>query len=152
MAQYKAVGLQTNSAFMQAFGNCTSADDTVAPPNALATGDTIDLIRVAGGTHLQHLSKVNGRFDTGTTLQYSLGYRPCDPNGLLAANYGYFAPAGQVDLQAPVLGSSPTRFDFRPIDFNEDAFITMTIGAGTTGVTGIPTITTYIAGVARGIK
>lgn len=152
MAQYKAVGLQTNSAFMQAFGNVVGGDDTVIPAIALVLNDTVDLIRVAGGTRLQSLFQVNGDFDTGATLQYSLGYRPCDAGGVLVANATYFAAAGQTTLQAPVTGSAPTRFAFAPIDFNEDVFITMTVTAGATGVAGTPSITTYTLGIARGVK
>ena len=42
------------------------------PTAALAIGDTIDLVRVAGGTRLQRLTTFNGDFDTGTTLQFKL--------------------------------------------------------------------------------
>lgn len=152
MAQYKAAGLQSNSAFMQAFGNAVTADDTVTPSAALALNDTVDLIRVAGGTRLQHLTTTHGDFDTGTTLQYSLGYRPCDSNGVLVASTTYFAAAGATDLQAAVTGAAPTRYAFAPIDFNEDVFITMTVTAAATGVSGTPSITTYAHGVARGVK
>lgn len=152
MANYKASQIVSNTAFMQAFGNLTGGDDTVTVPALLATNDTIDLIRIAGGTRLQHLSKVNGRLDNGTTLQYSIGVRPVDANGLVQTNSQFFASAGQSDLQGAVTGGSPTRFSFPPVDFNEDVFITMTVNAGATSVSGFPTITTYFSGVARGIK
>lgn len=152
MAQYKAAGLQNNSAFMQAFGNAVTYDDTVTPPVALALNDTVDLIRIAGGTRLHTLIKVNGDFDTGILLQYSLGYRPCDAGGTLVASTTFFAAAGQTDLQAPVTLAAPTRFVFPPTDFNEDIFVTMTVTAAAGGVSGTPSITTYANGIARGVK
>lgn len=151
MAKYKAAGLGANQAFMQAFGNAVSEDDTVTPTAALAVGDTIDLIRVAGGTRLQQLSKKNGDFDTGTTLQYKLGYRKVDGGGVLTDVDNYFG-SGLTDLQAAVTGAAPTRYDFAPITFNEDVFITATVTAAATGVSSTPSITTYISGVAVGVK
>lgn len=152
MAQYKAAGLQTNTAFMQAFGNGVVGDDTVTPALALALNDTLDLIRVAGGTRLHTISKINGDFDTGATLAYSLGFRPVDAGGTLVANPTFFAAAGQTDLQAPVTGAAPTRFAFAPTDFNEDIYVTMTVTAAAAGVAGTPSITTYTHGIARGVK
>lgn len=151
MPQYKANGLGNNSAFMQAFGNMVSEDDTTTPTAALALNDTVDLIRVAGGTRLQELFKFNGDFDTGTTLQYKLGYRSAQSDGVLQTNDSYFGSA-LTDLQAAVTGAAPTRYNFAPIDFNEDVIIFATITAAATGVSGTPSITMFARGKARGTK
>lgn len=152
MAQYKATGVLNNSpAFMQAYGNLVGDDDTATPTAALAVSDTIDLIRIPGGTRLQELFKKNGDFDTGATAQYKLGYRKADPSGQLTDVDNYFGSA-LTDLQAAVTGAAPTRYDFAPITFNEDVFITLTVTAAAAGVTGTPSITTYYRGIAVGTK
>jgi hypothetical protein len=151
MAQYKALFIAGNTPVYQQDGGAVSEDDTVTPSVALALNDTVDLVKVSGGTRLQYLSKFNGDFDTGTTLTYSLGYRAADPGGVLATNATYFG-TGFTDLQAAVLGSARTQFAFAPIDFNEDVIIFMTVTAAATGVSGTPSITTLALGKARGVK
>lgn len=153
MAQYKANGVSgARSAYMHAFGNSISEDDVATPSAALALNDTIDLMRVARGTRVQELFKTNGDMDTGTTAQYKLGYRKVDPDGALADVDNYFAAAGATDLQAAVTLAAPTRYTFNPITFDEDVFITMTITAAATGVSGTPSIRTYMRGKAVGGK
>ena len=151
MAQYKAAALANNSPVYQQDGGAVSEDDTATPPIALALNDTVDLIKLSGGTRLQHLTCFNGDFDTGVTLQYSLGYRPADAGGTLVANATYFGTA-LTDLQAAVPGSNPTRRAFAPTDFNEDVIIFMTVTAAATGVSGTPSITTQAIGRAKGVK
>lgn len=153
MAQYKAKRVTGDrGAFMQAFGNAIAEDDTVTPTAALALNDTIDALRVARGTRLQELFKTNGDFDTGTTLQYKLGFRKVNSDGALADVDNYFAAAGATDLQAAVTGAAPTRYAFAPITFDEDVFITMTITAAAAGVAGTPSMTFYARGKAVGGK
>lgn len=151
MAQYKAASLSTGAAFMQSFGNTTTEVDVVTPAVALVLNDTIDLVRVAGGTKLFSLQMFNGDFDTGTTLQFKLGYRKANSDGVITDVDNFFGSA-LTTLQAAVLGSAPTRLAFAPIDFNEDVFITATVTAAATGVSGTPSITTIAQGIARGIK
>ncbi len=151
MTQLKAVGAGNNSAFMQAFGNTVSEVDTTTVAIALQIGDTIDLVRVAGGTKLFRLETFNGDLDTGTTLQFKLGYRKVDGGGVLTDVDNHFG-ATLTTWQAAVLGSAPTRWAFAPIDFNEDVFITATVTAAATGISGTPTITAIAQGIARGIK
>ncbi len=153
MAQFKAKRVTSNRGeYMQAFGNAVALDDTVTPGAALALNDTIDVMRIARGTRLHELFKTNGDQDTGTTLQYKLGYRKVNSDGALADNDAYFAAAGATDLQAAVTGAAPTRYAFAPITFDEDVFITMTITAAATGVSGTPSITFYARGQAVGGK
>jgi len=151
MAQYKAAGMGNNSAFMQAFGNTVTEVDTTTPPVALALNDTVDLLRVAGGTKLVTLEKFNGDCDTGTTLQYSLGYRSASSDGVLATNATFFGSA-LTDLQAAVTAGARTKYTFAPVDFNEDVIIFATITAAATGVSGTPSITLIGQGIARGIR
>lgn len=152
MASYKSLKA-SGPQYMQAFGDAVSEYDTVTPTAALALNDTVDLITVAGGTELHHLSKFNGDFDTGTTLQYKLGYRAANPvdAAVLATNDSYFG-SGLTDLQAAVLGSAKTVYAFTPLRFNVDVVIFMTVTAAATGVSGTPSITTFVTGKAEGIK
>jgi hypothetical protein len=152
MAKYQANRVAgERSAFMQAFGNCVIHDDKVTPSAALALNDTVDLIRIAGGTRLVDLEKFNGDFDTATTLQYKLGYRAADAGGVLETDDDYFGSA-LTDLQAAVTSGSRTRYTFDPITFNEDVIIFATVTAAATGVSGTPSITTIARGKAVGIK
>lgn len=151
MAQYKAAFLANNSPIYMGDGGALSEDDTVTITANLAVNDTVDLIKLAGGTRLQSLEKFNGDCDTGTTLQYKLGYRSAKPDGVLATVDNYFGSA-LTDLQAAVTGASPTRYSFAPITFNEDVIIFMTVTAAGTGISGTPTITTKALGKALGIK
>jgi hypothetical protein len=151
MPQYKANGLSNNAAHMQAFGNAVLEHDTTVLPAALALNDTVDLLRVAGGTKLIELWKTNGDCDTGTTLQYSLGYRRANSDGVITPVANYFG-AALTDLQAAVTGTNPTRYAFAPITFDEDVFITATITAAATGMSGNPRIDVFAHGIARGIK
>lgn len=151
MAQYRAAGLGSNSAFMQAFGNTVTEVDVATPSAALALNDTIDLVRVAGGTKLFCLETFNGDLDTGTTLQFKLGYRKANTGDTLTEDDDYFG-ATLTTWQAAVLGSARTRWAFTPIDFNVDVYITATVTAAATGVSGTPSITTIAQGIARGIK
>lgn len=152
MPQYKASGLAGRPhAYNGILNAAVSEDDTVTLPAALLLGDTIDLIALAGGTRLQSLEKFNGDCDTGTTLQYKLGYRSAKPDGVLATNDAYFG-TGLTDLQAAVTGGSPTRYSFAPITFNEDVIIFATVTAAAAGVSGTPTITTKALGKSLGIK
>lgn len=153
MPNYRGTRAASNKGgFMQAFGNLCGDFDTVTPTAALALNDTVDLVLVPAGTQVLELFKSNGDFDTGTTLQYSLGYRTAQSDGVLTASTNYFAAAGATDLQAAVLASAPTRYAFTPITFDEDVYITMTVTAAATGVSGTPSITTQYRGIARGSK
>ena len=149
--QYKAAGLGNQAAFMQSFGNTVTEVDVATPAAALGIGDTIDLVRVAGGTKLFSLETFNGDLDTGTTLQFKLGYRKCNRGGVLTDDDDYFG-ATLIIWQATVLGSARTRWAFSPIDFNEDVYITATVTAAATGLSGTPSVTTISQGIARGIK
>ena len=151
MAQYKAAGLGNNAAFMQAFGNTATEVDTVTPAIALATGDTVDLLRIAGGTKLVTLHQFGGDFDVGAALTYNVGYRPVEPAIGPAANLTAFG-TGLTTFQSAVANTAPTQLGVTPIDFNADVFIVMTVTAGAGGVTGTPSITTLSRGIARGIK
>jgi hypothetical protein len=146
MTQYKGTNVADMNVFAHALGNGWVKDETATPTAALATTDTIDLMRVPRGVRLQELFKTNGDFDTGTTLQYKLGYRKVDSSVTFTDDDDYFAAAGATDLQAPVTGAAPTRYAFAPITFTTDVFITLTPTANATGVSGTPSITLYARG------
>ena len=106
MAQYKAVSVTGDRrGFMQGFGNAFVARDTVAPSAALAINDTIDLIRIPGGTKLYELTTFNGDLDTGTTLQFKLGFRRAQSDGVLTEDDDYWGSA-LTTWQAAVLQSA----------------------------------------------
>lgn len=139
-------------AFHQAFGNAVRDWDRTTPSAALALNDVLKLIRVPGGTRLTELVIYNGDMDTGTTLQYKLGYAKVNTAGLLTDDDDYFLAAGSTTLQAAVLEGAPTRHVVGDLRFNEDVFITLTVTAAATGVSGTPSITTRFEGIMEGIK
>lgn len=152
MAQYRAAGLGANTAFMQAFGNTTTELDITTIATSLVITDTVDLVRVAGGTKLVELLIWNGDLDSGATLQIKIGYRKCNTGGVLTDDDDYFVAAGATTWQSAVLGSAPTRYAFVPVDFNEDVYITATVTASAAGLGATTTITTLARGISRGIK
>lgn len=153
MAQYKSTRVSGDRAgYMQGFGNALVLRDAATPSAALALNDTIDLLRIPSGTRLFELWKFNGDFDTGTTLQYKLGYRRAQADGVITEDDDYFVAAGATDLQAAVAQSAPTRFVFSEITFDEDVFVTLTVTAAATGVSGTPTLTITGLGEARGTR
>lgn len=152
MPAYKAVGLTGRPhAYNGILNTAVSEDDTTTITAALAVNDTIDLVALAGGTRLQALFKFNGDCDSGTTLQYKLGYRSAKPDGVLITVDNYFGSA-LTDLQAAVTAGAPTRYTFAPITFNEDVIIFATVTAAATGMSGTPTITVLAQGKSLGVK
>ena len=156
MAQYKALSVAGDrGGFMQAFGNAVTGYDVVTPSAALALNDTVDLIWVPGGTTLLDLETWNGDLDTGTTLQFKLGYRKAKStdvySGSMVDDDDYFG-ATLTTFQAAVLKSAATRWAFTPLTFNTDVIITATVTAAAIGVSGTPSISAIFRGIARGIK
>lgn len=152
MPNYRGVSAAGNKrGFMSSHGNAVIDFDTVTPTAALALNDTVDLVLVPAGTTLTELRQVNGDLDTATTLAVSIGYRSAQPDGVLNASVGYFG-TGITAWRAAVTDAAPTRLAFAPITFNEDVYITATVTAAATGVSGTPSITTYYAGKATGAK
>ena len=152
MAQYKAAFLANNSPVYNGILNAAVVEDDTATITAnLAINDTIDLVKLAGGTRLVSLEKFNGDCDTATTLQYKLGYRSAKPDGVLVADTDHFG-ATLTALQAAVTAASPTRYSFAPITFNEDVIIYANVTAAGTNISGTPTITVKALGKSLGIK
>lgn len=155
MAQYRADTLGANSAFMDNGGAATTEIGIVTQTANLLIGDTVDLVRVAGGTKLCELLIWNGDLDTGATLQIKIGYRSCHTGSSAvtpADDDDYFVAAGATTWQTAVLGSAPTRYAFVPLTFNKDVYITATVTASAAGIAASPTITTMASGIALGIK
>jgi hypothetical protein len=151
MPSYKTA-LATSAAFMQCFGNAIRADDSTSVAVALVLNDTVDLIRLSGGTRLQEIEFDNDDFDTGTTLQIKIGYRSAQPDGVLATNDAYFG-TGFTFLQAPTTNLTRQRLSFAPVDFNEDVIIFATVTAAAAGqAAGAKKITTFATGIAKGTK
>lgn len=154
MANYKGVNLaNSRSQFMQAFGDAVSEYDITETITALlALADTVDLIRVAGGTYLHKLETWNDDLCTSGTLAVKIGYFKVDGGGVLTDDDDAFG-SGLTNFQAAVLSSAPTRYAFEPILFNEDVIIRATVTTAATG-TAIVTgkIRTLIQGRAVGVK
>lgn len=110
-------------------------------------GDTLDFF-VPAGTKLFELAFVGDDCDTGALLAASIGYRPVSANdGALAANATYFQAAA-------ALFQSPGRIEciFKPIKFEQDVFVSITITAAAAGIAGNPEIHMVSSGNAEGAK
>lgn len=154
MAQIKSANAGNQAAFMQAFGNTVSEVDITTVPTALALNDTVDILRIAGGTYLYSLETFNGDLDTGTgTLAFKLGYRKANAGDTLsvAEDDDYFG-ASLATWAAAVLGSARTRWAFTPIYFSNDVIITATVTTAANAQAASATITAISQGIARGIK
>lgn len=148
MATYKGARLKGDkAAFMQAFGNAISEDDTTETITALlALNDTVDLIHVAGGTRLQELYTWNDDLCTSGTLAVKIGYRKVHGGDTLTEDDDYFG-SGLTNFRAAVTSGAPTRYTFEPITFNVDVYITATV---TTAASGAAITTGKIRTLARG--
>lgn len=87
------------------------------------------LFRIPAGAQLARLRFIFDDLDTGTTLVFGVGYRPVDSSSALAANATYFAAAGQTTGQA----GGALECAFKPIKFEEDVYVTLTIGTAGAG-------------------
>ena len=109
--------------------------------------DTIDFF-VPAGTKVSDLSFVLDDCDSGVAFTFSVGYRPVSSiDGPLAANAAYFAAAGQT------VGQAGGRLEcaFKPITFQQDVFIALTVGVAPT-VVGNPEIHMVAIGSSEGVK
>jgi len=91
--------------------------------------DVILLMRIPAGSQLTRLRLFADDLDTGTTLVFSVGYRAVSSSSSLAASAAYFAAAGQTVGQA----GGALECAFKPIVFEEDVYITVTIGTAGAG-------------------
>lgn len=120
---------------------------TITPSAALALNDVLVLLDVPAGVRLETLRFYGGDFDTGTTLQVSLGYRTKLPGGSAtsAAAFG----SAVTTLQAAT--TSWQERTFAPVKFDEPVQIVATVTAAATGVSGTPSLNVQATGVMVGI-
>ena len=100
-----------------------------------SAADTLDF-RIPGGAQLVNLKFLLDDCDTGTTFVFGVGYRAVDTSSSLTPSATYFAAAGQTTGQA---GGTLT-CAFKPIKFEEDVYIQLTVGTAPTGISGNPEI------------
>lgn len=93
-----------------------------------ATADVVRF-RIPGGSRVMRLRLLFDDLDTGAALVFSVGYAAVDPASSLAANATYFAAAGQTTGQAGGAFESVAK----PIKFEEDVYVTITVGTGGAG-------------------
>lgn len=98
-------------------------------------GDTIDFLQ-PGGSQVCSLEFILDDCDTGTAFVFSVGYRPVNSQSALAAAPAYFAAAGQTTGQA----GGRLECAFKPIKFEEDVFICLTVGTAPAGIAANPEI------------
>lgn len=118
----------TAPAFMPGDGRSVNITDKIvlgAAPGigAPAVNDTLDFL-LPGGVQLCDLFSVGDALDTnGTpTLQYQVGYRPVSSASSLAAAPTYFSATATTHRAA-----GRVQYTFKPIKFEEDVFITVTV-------------------------
>lgn len=112
----------------------TSVDvvDKIALTAVPAATDTIDFLLPAG-VQLVGLTTINDDMDTGTTLLYSVGYRPVDGSNPAAVT-DYFAAAGQTAFRA----AGRVEYTFKPIVFEYAVYVSFLIGTAASGHSGTP--------------
>lgn len=150
-ASLKAVQANAKAAMSPGDGRAVFMDDKAVLGTGFlgtpALNDTIDYF-VPAGTRVDDLSFVVDDCDTGTTFQVSIGYRPiATSDGPLAANTTYFAAAGAFAQAAGRIECV-----FKPITFQQDVWLTLTVTAAPTGVTGNPEIHMILGGQAVGTR
>lgn len=119
----------TNPAPMRVDGTAVGITDKVVLTGVSpATGDVL-LYRIPAGSEVFEVAIFTEDLDTGTAEVFSVGYRPCKSTSSLSPNATYFAAAGQTTMQA----GGRLECAFKPIVFNEDVYLTVTIGTGGAG-------------------
>ncbi len=123
MANFKAQKALA-PAFMPVDGCGIHLVDKIAVAANFTAADTVDF-RIPGGTEVVGVEIQCDDLDThGTpTIVFSAGYTPVDTGSSLSAALTYFAPAGQTTAQA----GGRLRCAFKPIKFEEDVFLRLTI-------------------------
>lgn len=129
-------------------GNAFVADNKVVITAALTTADEVILAEIPAGTRLHGFKYRNGDLDSGTTLQFNVGYRSTHAEPKLAANASYFLAASTAG-QAAQAGWVDVPFD--PITFNEPVQIVLKPTANATGMAGTPAINVIAEGQVVGV-
>ena len=111
----------TSPKVMNVDGRAVWINDKVVNPT-LAVNDTFDYYCPAG-LEISDLSVQADKMESTTTTTFKLGYTPVDPNSSLAANLSYFAGTGQTLLRA----GGRLVCGFKPITFQEDVIIRLTV-------------------------
>lgn len=150
MANIDSATLKQN-VFMQAFGNSSILDGTVAVAANPVAADVIRIMTIPAGTKVSLVVTGNGDLDSNgvPTLAYSLGYAPVVAGDGPVAAPAYFGAAGDLALQAPNLGK--VYANFAAIQFEKDVFLTMTVGV-TAATFAAGSIHARVIGEARGVK
>jgi hypothetical protein len=131
-------GLKAKSpAMMRVDGTSVDIIDKYVQSALLALADVLKFF-VPAGAEVANLAFQIDDSDTGTTLLFSVGHEAVDPANATAqpTNATYFAAAGQTTGQA----GGRLQCAFKPIKFQYDTYITLTVGAAATGIAGTPEI------------
>lgn len=109
------------SPFMNDDGNTVRYVDKAVVAAALAIGDKVRLVKIAGGTKVDRVTINNGDLDTGTnTLAASIGFEYVD--GSSGMNQTEVAAAGANALT----GAANTVYDiWPPVTLEREAYLTI---------------------------
>jgi hypothetical protein len=126
MASIKSVGFNAPK-FMPVTGAAAFINDKVvlaANPNA---GDTLDF-RIPAGLEVSSVAIQCDDLDSnGTpTFAFSAGFAPIASDSTLSPDAAYFAAAGQTTART----GGRLQCSFKPITFQEDVMLRLTVGAG----------------------
>lgn len=135
-------------AFMPVDGRgMTITDKYVLGATNPPAADTIDF-KVPGGMLVTDMSFIVDDIDSGTASLFGVGYRAVDPASSLTPSTTYFFAAGQTTGQAGGRINSSAK----PIKFEEDVYIQITIGTAGAGANTGQEIHMIASGIAAGIK
>lgn len=125
MASIKALGFN-NPQFMAGDGCAAYWIDKATLTTNPAVGDTIDF-RIPAGAEVCSVEIQCDKLDSNgaPTIAFGAGYAPIAPDSTLVANAAYFAPAGQATAKT----GGRLVCSFKPIKFDEDVILRLTIGA-----------------------
>lgn len=104
-------------------GRALSVVDSISLAANPVAADVINLVRIPAGMEVSIAHIQADDLDTGAAALFRAGYAACDSNSALAANSTYFAAAGQTLLQS----GGRLNCSFKPIKFEEDVFLTVTV-------------------------
>lgn len=147
MASIKALGFN-NPQFMAGDGCAAYWIDKATLSANPAVGDTIDF-RIPAGAEVCSVEIQCDKLDSNgaPTFAFSAGFAPISPDSSLAANATYFAAAGQATAKT----GGRLVCSFKPIKFDEDVMLRLTIGANAATFAAGDLIG-VVAGNCRGVR
>lgn len=134
------------AAFSSNFGNRSVFADSAVQATDCVAADTIDLVKIPGGTLVDRVVIKNPDLDSATALTAKIGFAAAD--GSSTSQDATVAADGAWGRTA----ATTTYELFPPVLVAVDSYLRVTVGTGATGSSGGGTVYGKVEGEALGMK